>query len=129
MENTKIENLDFTKIITRNEIQQVARETGFIQRAGGKINPFDFLMVLVFRLATSVPPALRLIVSLLEKPVSRTGIHKKFTEKAVKFFERSLQIIIAKQIVSSHSCQISSDISQGFNRVIIADSSSQDISS
>jgi hypothetical protein len=125
----KIESIDFTKIISHEEIQKAAKETGFLKRSGGKINPFDFFMVLVFRLATSVPPALRLITSLLEKPVSRTGIHKKFTEKAVDFFKRCLQIILAKQIVENQTKQISTEQLQPFDRVIIADSSSWDISS
>ncbi len=121
-----MEKLDFSKIITPNEVYKVARETKFVQRAGGKINAFDFLMTLVFRLATSNPPALELITSFLNTYVSHSGVHQKFTEKATVFFRRCLQMILLKRMLESEL--ISIELIKPFNRILIFDSSSWDIS-
>lgn len=118
--------LDLSKIITPNEVYKIARETGFVQRAGGKINPFDFLMTLVFRLSTSIPSALELIISLLNIDISRSGIHQRFTEKTTLFLKCCLQVIMVKRIFEYQA--ISTELFQPFNRVIISDSSSWDIS-
>ena len=90
--NENIE-IKLSEILTREEVNAIAKKTGFFQRAG-KICPFDFLMVLIFRLAVSYPPALRLMVSFLEKSVSRSGLHQRFTEKAAEFVKCCLQTII-----------------------------------
>jgi len=54
-----MKKIDMSKIITPEEVYQAARETGFLKRVGGKINPFDMLMTLVFRMSQVLPPALR----------------------------------------------------------------------
>jgi hypothetical protein len=83
-------------------------------------------MVLVFRLATSVPPALRLITSLLNTYVSRSGIHQRFSEKATEFLKRCLQIIIIKRIMSDQP--ISTELLDRFKHIYITDSSGWDLS-
>jgi len=122
-----MKRVDLCNIITQSEVHKIARETGFVQRAGGKIDTFDFLMTLVFRLASSTPSGLGLIISFLTSKVSRSGIHQRFTEKAVLFFRRCLQVIMLKQMMK---CQpICTKLLEPFNRVLIFDSSSWDISS
>ncbi|MDM8544744.1 hypothetical protein QUF90_27030 [Desulfococcaceae bacterium HSG9] len=103
MEKNEIKEIYFSKIITEEEVMEAAESTGFIQRKGGKIHPFDFITVLIFRLATSVPPSLRLMTSLLMKPASRSGIHQKFTERAVSFLQCCLQTVIAKRIAQNRN--------------------------
>lgn len=125
VDTNEIMKLKLSEILTPEEIDAVAKETGFVQRKS-KIDPFDFLTVLIFRLATSYPPALRLMVSLLEKYVSRSGLHQRFTEKAVAFVKRCLQVIILKQTMKDQP--VSVKLLDSFNRVIIHDSSSWDVS-
>lgn len=120
-----MKRLDLSKIITPKEVYKIARETKFVQRAGGKIDPYDFLMTLVFRLATSTPPGLRLIASLLNKRVSREGVHQRFTDKAALFFKRCLQLIMLGRIMKAQS--IPTKQLEAFNRVLVFDSVSWDI--
>ena len=122
-----MKKIDFTKIITPQEVYKAARETKFMQRAGGKIDPLDFLMTMVFRLATSTAPGLRLITSLLNKRVSRSGVQQRFTEKGCAFFRRCLQIIMMKRILEAQPIDVK--LLQPFNRVLIYDSCSWDIAS
>lgn len=118
--------LDLSEIITTKEVYKIARKTGFVKRAGGKINPFDFLMTLVFRLSTPIPSALELISSLLNTNVSRSGIHQRFTDKSTLFFRCCLQLIMSRQLMKFQPIEIK--LLQPFNRVLIFDSSSWDIS-
>ncbi|QTA79722.1 Transposase DDE domain-containing protein [Desulfonema limicola] len=125
MDTSENIKLKLSEILTREEVNAIAKKTGFFQRTG-KICPFDFLMVLIFRLAVSYPPALRLMVSFLEKNVSRSGLHQRFSEKAAEFVKCCLQTIIAKQTMKDQPVSIK--LLEPFNRVIIQDSSSWDIS-
>jgi hypothetical protein len=120
-----MKDIDFAKIITHQEVYKAARETKFVKRAGGKIDPFDFLTAMVFRLATSVAPGLGLICSLLKKKVSRQGVDQKFTEQACSFFKRCLQIIMMKAILKAQPIEVK--LLQPFKRVLIYDSCSWDI--
>ncbi|MDM8516893.1 IS4 family transposase [Desulfobacterales bacterium HSG16] len=109
------------KFITPEEANSIARETGFVQRSGGKINPYDFLIAMIFRLSTSVPPALKLIGSFLNFDISSSGIHQRFSSKATSFFKSCLQLIIMKQLAFGEC--ISTELLDPFNRVLIIDSS------
>jgi hypothetical protein len=122
-----MKKVDFAKIITPQEVWKAARETKFVQRAGGKIDPFDFLMTMVFRLATSIAPGLGLICSLLNKKVSRQGVDQRFTERASSFFWRCLQIVMMKVILEAQPIEVK--LLQPFKRVLIFDSCSWDIAS
>ena len=106
-------------IITPEEVISAAREVGFLKRNGGKIDPFDFLMALVFRMSQSFPPALNTIISFLKKPVSRSGLHQKFTDKAVSFFRRCLELIMVKQLMQSEI--IDTSLLEHFKRVLVVD--------
>jgi hypothetical protein len=66
-----MKKIDMSEIITPEEVYQAARETGFVKRGGGKINPFDMIMTLVFRMSQVLPPALSLIISFMDIKVSR----------------------------------------------------------
>jgi len=122
-----MKSIDFAKIITPQEVCKAARETKFVQRAGGKIDPFDFLTAMVFRLTNSVAPGLGLISSLLKKKVSRQGVGQKFTEQSCLFFRQCLQIIMKKSLLQAQPIEVK--LLQPFNRVLIYDSCSWDIAS
>lgn len=121
-----MKKIDMSEVITPEEVYQAARETGFVKRGGGKINPFDMLMTLVFRMSQVLPPALSLIISFMKTKVSRSGLHQRFTEKASLFFKRCLQIIMIKRLMEI--APLKSDLLQRFNRVLLTDSSSWDVS-
>jgi hypothetical protein len=81
---------------------------------------------LVFRTAQPTAPALNLIISFLKEPVSRSGLHQKFTDKAAKFFKKLLETIIVKQV--SRNKIIEPEILKHFERVMLQDSTSWDVS-
>jgi hypothetical protein len=122
-----MKKIELSVIITPEEVVEAAREVGFLKRNGGKIEPFDFLMSLVFRMSQSFPPALSAIISFLQKPVSRPGLHQKFTDKATCFFRRCLELIMVKQLMQSET--LDSSLLDHFKRVLVVDSSSWDVSS
>ena len=121
-----MKKIDMSEVITPEEVYQAARETGFVKRGGGKINPFEMLMTLVFRMSQVLPPALSLIISFMKTKVSRSGLHQRFTEKASLFFRRCLQIIIIKRLMET--APLKSDLLERVNRVLLTDSSSWDVS-
>lgn len=103
----------------------MARETKFVQRSGGKIEPFDFLMVLVFRLATSLPVGLGLMTTMLNKAVSRSGLHQRFNGRTVIFIRRCLQLIMLNRLLEARIIKVK--LFDSFAAVLIIDSSSWDI--
>jgi len=117
--------MNISEILTYEEIKEIAIKTGFFQRTG-KICPFDFLMTLIFKLAASYPPALGLMASFLEKHVSRSGLHQRFSEKAAEFVQCCLQAVIVKQTMKNQPVSIK--LLDPFNRVLIQDSSGWDVS-
>jgi Transposase DDE domain len=122
-----MKKIDLAKIITPKEVWKAARETKFVQRAGGKIDPFDFLMTMVFRLANSTAPGLGLICSLLNTKVSREAVNQRFTEQAYSFFRRCLQIVMMKLILEAQPIEVK--LLQPFKRVVVYDSCSWDVAS
>ena len=99
--NANCEKVDFYKILTQEEVIKAAREVGFLKRDGGKIKPFDFLVTLVFRISHSFPAALSLIITFLDRPVSRSALQQKFTEKATLLLKKCLQLVMIKQFMQA----------------------------
>lgn len=102
-----------------------ARKTRFVRRAVGKIDPCEFLFALVFRGMASVPVGLGLLTSFLNCLVTRTGVHNKFNERTVKFFQSCLSTILLKRL-NQELC-INTELTGGFSEVLIIDSSSWDV--
>ena len=120
-----ISKIDVSNLISHKEVLACARETGFVRRAGGKINPCEFLFALMFRGMASVPVGLGLLTSFLNSLVTRTGVHNKFNERAVEFFRSCLSRILLKRLDKS-SC-INTEFTAGFSEILIIDSTSWDI--
>ena len=72
--------LNAEQYITANEIKVIAKESKFIQRKNGKIDPVDFLFTLIFKVSTSNPLSLGHVILFLKSMVSRPGLHKKFNK-------------------------------------------------
>jgi hypothetical protein len=102
-----------------------ARSTGFLRRAGGKIDPWELLFALVFRGMTSVPVGLGLLTAFLDCLVSRPGLHARFNERAVKFFRQCLGTILLKRL--SKGLCINTKLTSGFSEILILDSTSWDV--
>lgn len=117
-------NLNLTKILNKDKIIEIARETGFIQRLR-KINPNDFLLSLVFCSSKQLPVSLRNLVSFFDSLVSRTAIHKKFTAKATLFLKTCFQYILSVEL---QNCQIDISLLNPFEEVLLIDSTSWKIS-
>ena len=73
------------QLISKDEIIQIAKETKFIQRSTGKINPCDFVFSLMFKVSASMPVSLSLLVIFLNETVSKVGLHKRFNPLSVFF--------------------------------------------
>lgn len=97
-----------------------------MQRRSGKIDPYEFLLVFVFRSLTSVPLGLGLLTSFLNKLVSRPAIHQRFHKKTELFFAKCLSLILTKRLL--HNNQITTGLSKTFSEILIIDSSSWKIS-
>lgn len=114
------------KIITKDEVIQIAKETMFFQRAGGKISPSDFLFTLMFKASASIPLSLGHMSIFLNNMVSRPGLHKRYNKLAVFFAQKVLQKIIFKRVSVDNKLSING--LNEFSNVFIIDSSSWDIS-
>ncbi|MCP4134386.1 MAG: hypothetical protein GY754_25660, partial [bacterium] len=106
------------KMIDEEQINEIARETGFMKRKR-VIQPFEFILSLVFHTAIKIPVSLRDIVSLIDKNVSRTAIHKKFTENSSLFFRKCLEYLTRQNVQSN---KIESPLLDKFNNIVLADS-------
>ena len=114
--------IDFDKVITKDEVRTLATQTGFVQRSGGKIDPYEFLLILIFRSLTSVPPGLGLLTSFLNLLVSREALHQKFNKRTEKFLGRCLALILSRRILSKNP--VETGLTGNFSEVLIIDSSS-----
>lgn len=96
-----------------------------MRRASGKIDPFHFLMALIFNFGTSLPLGLGLLTTLLNVVISRSGLHQRFNARSVPFVKRCLQHIMLNRIVAHKALETAPFDS--FSAVLIVDSSSWDI--
>lgn len=119
--------LDLSKTLTREEVNKIAKESKFKQREGGKIDPYDFLLTLVYRFSGPISPALRLITSLLKKHVSRSGVHQRYTERGSLFFRECLQLLLLKR--TFEWCPLKVKALEPFKRVLVFDSTGWELSS
>jgi len=101
-------------------------KTAFVKRISGKIDPYEFLLTLVFRTVTSVPVGLGILTSLLNLLVSREALHQRFNERTEKFFGACLALILSKRLLSGS--QIETGLMGMFPEILIIDSSSWKIS-
>jgi hypothetical protein len=118
--------IDFGGLITREEVQELAMKTNFVKRISGKIDPYEFLLTLVFRTVTSVPVGLGILTSFLNLLVSREALHQRFNKRTEKFFGACLALILSKRLLSGS--QIETGLMGMFSEILIIDSSSWKIS-
>jgi len=96
-----------------------------LKRTGGKLDPYELLFALVFRGMASVPVGLGLLTSFLNRLMSRSGLHQRFNEQAVEFFQSCLQAILLKRV--NKPLHIDPQFIAQFSEILIIDSTSWDI--
>ena len=109
-------------MISKDEVKKLAIQTGFVKRRSGKIDPYEFLLVLVFRSLASVPPGLGLLTSFLNLLVSRVALHQRFNKRTEKFFGQCLSLILSRRLLSG--TPLETGLSDSFSEILIIDSSS-----
>ena len=116
---------ELKRFFTRDEIEQIARRTGFVRRKG-KINAWQFVALCSFMGIDVAKTALVELASALSADdgpaVSSQAIHKRFNKKCVAFLKEIFNKLLTNKILSDTS--VLSEIDNYFNRIIILDATS-----
>lgn len=99
-------------------LNRLAKSTGFIKR-NRKISAKDFLFGLCFSTLTQKERSLIDITNDMDCSVSKVGVHKKFTEKAVDFVREVLSELIVNSL---NLAPVSDSCPKQFSQINIKDS-------
>lgn len=114
---------EILKVISKEEIEKIAREVGFIQRRG-KIKAWEFLYLFAFSgLDVSKNTLLSMTTNLTKEmsiEISTQAIHERLNEKAVAFL-REIFTRLLNGIALSDS-KIPTTLDKHFDRIRIVDS-------
>jgi hypothetical protein len=113
---------DISSAFTEKEIRQLAADSGFYLRAGGKITGQVFLELVVFHASELKKQSLEEIALVAETEygikVSKQAIQERFNNYAVTFLTRALEQLFRKHI----PCPPILKESTGFKRILVKDS-------
>jgi hypothetical protein len=116
---------ELKRFFTRDEIEQIARKTGFVKRKG-KINVWQFIALCSFMdIDVAKTPLVELAsaISTDDGPtVSSQAINKRFNKRCVAFLKAIFNKFLTNKILSDTS--VLSEIDNYFNRIIIMDATS-----
>ena len=108
--------------LSEDQINALARETGFVQRQT-RITAKGFLRMLLFdHLQYESPSLQQHALSLHDdngQAVSKQAIDKRFNDKALLFIRKLFEILLNQQMVKEH---LPSDLSKRFSSVKVMDS-------
>ena len=116
------------KTFSEDEVEKLARDSGFIQRSTGKINPFGFLIVFVVQLSMNGTLTLNALCELL-KPYSNELVTSQAlslrlgSKHTVRFLRRCYAYIISKKTRSSRDSIEKAGLFSKFTNILIEDSS------
>jgi len=115
---------DVAHIFKKDNIEKVARESGFVQRTS-KLTGQLFMTVFVFGMSIYKTPTLEQLIGLINTcipdfEITRQGFHDRINDNAVVFFEYMLSLAIKITIPST----INIEVLKQFKRVIVMDSTS-----
>ena len=102
-----------------------ARQTGFLKRKG-KLSPYAFVVLMTLGQLGMKHPSLAGMVTAIEARISRVALHYRFSEAAAAFLLKCLRFVLRQKF--SRLGQIGTELLRPFRRVLIADSSSWDVS-
>lgn len=113
---------DISNAFSEKDVRQLAAESGFCQRVGGKITGQVFLELVVFHASELKKQSLEEIALVAETEydikVSKQAIHDRFNTYAVVFLTRALEQLLRKHI----TCPPILKESTGFKRILVKDS-------
>ena len=108
-----------------HEIEQMAKETGFVKRKPKKISPMNFLVSLflsVFNGINTYSNNAKNIASLIYNTVSKQAVAKRTTRETVDWLKQILLSVLMKTSNLKHEHIFKTKIFSYFNRVILNDS-------
>jgi len=116
---------ELKRFFTKDEIDQIARNIGFVQRKG-KINAWQFVALCSFMNANVAEDTLVELTSALSTGngpvVSSQALDKRFNEKCVMFLKEIFNKLLTSKILSD--TKVLSEIDNYFKRIIVLDSTS-----
>jgi len=117
-------NIEIAPFFTSEELNELARESKFVQReyGGSKIDGAIFLNLIVFQNDNLKEQSLEDLSEIMKDDfkikISKEGLRKRFNEYAVSFLSTALEKLLQKQFQSSAITLLDNK----FNRVLIKDS-------
>ncbi len=116
-------NIEITPFFTTDELNELAKESKFVQREfGGKIDGEIFFDLIVFHNENLKEQSLSDFSGILKDDlkikISKEGLRKRFNEYAVSFLSTALEKLLKQQMQSSAINLLDNH----FNRVLIKDS-------
>jgi len=102
-----------------------ARQTGFLKRKA-KLSPYDFVVLMAIGQLGMKHPSLAGMVAAIEARITRVALDYRFSEAAVALLLKCLRFVLQQKF--SRLGQIGTELLRPFRRVLIADSSSWDVS-
>jgi len=107
------------------ELEEIARETGFVKRIPRKIDPMNFfisLLLSIFCGKNTYSNNAKKIASLIGDTVSKQAVFKRTKEETVEWLKGILTLAILKISEIKQREIFNIDIFRNFNRVILNDS-------
>lgn len=119
----KITEIEFLTIFSTKRIRRFAKSAGLIV-TGVKLTPMKFFYLLTFGLCGLAKPSLAGLLQHVSNPISREGLHYRFTSKAVIFMQKCLVHLLTHQRSNKF---IKNKILNNFQRILLVDSSSWEV--
>lgn len=115
----------FADWFERGRIVQLARQSGWMIRQA-KIDPFEFVVGLVFGQMSSLGLSLNAQASSYSEPVTRQAVDERYHQRAVEFFKAVFQECLEQSLEQSPGPSLGQELSAQFHAIHLVDSSSFD---
>jgi Transposase DDE domain len=115
----------FVQTFVAEPFRQLADQTGWRQRRG-KIDPFAFIISLVFGQMSASRQTLSSQAQTLTEPVTRQALDQRFTPQAVEFLKASFAHVMAQTLDGSAAHPQAEALRSNFSALYLLDSSGFD---
>lgn len=115
----------FTSWFEPTRIVALARSTRWLIRQG-KIDPFEFLVGLVFGQMSSLGLSLSAHAGCFSEPVKREAVHQRYHQRAVEFFRASFQECLHQSLEECPQASLTAALAEIFPAIHLVDSTSFD---
>ena len=109
----------------RRRLNRWAKQTGFRKRKG-KLSPYEFVVLMTIGQVGMKHPSLAGMVAAIQARITRVALHYRFSAAAGAFLLKCLHFVLQQKF--SRLGEIDTKLLRPFGRVLIADSSSWDVS-